>query len=345
MQNRLLNHKILQWITVTAVFACFMNACQQVSTRCVDQTTSGKTNISIRDNQWLINGALTYPGTRAEGLLMNLRMVNATFEDRNRPEFDSDLNTKKFIETIPQYKEQGARAFTFNLQGGMPGYEGAVNSAFNPDGTLRQAYMQRIKRVIQACDKNGCAVILGCFYQRQDQILQDETSLRNGVINTVKWIKSSGFKNILLEIANEFSHGGFDHSFLKSPEGEVELIKLAQRIYPGLLVSTSGLGDGKNHLSVARAVDYILIHFNGTKVKDIARRVQALKKYGKPIVCNEDDKVGQTAAGAATASVLNGISWGYMNKEVNQFIPFVFNGTNDDPIMYKTLKQLTSEKL
>ncbi len=339
-----LNHKTFHWIAAAFIFAFFMNACQQVSTRSVDQIASGKTNISIRDNQWRINSALTYPGTKAEGLLMNLRMVNSTFEDKNRPEFDSDLNTKRFIAAIPQYVEQGARAFTFNLQGGMPGYEGAVNSAFNPDGTLRQAYMQRIKRVIQACDDHGCAVILGCFYQRQDQILKDETAIRNGVINTVKWIKDSGFKNILLEIANEFSHGGFDHSLLKSPEGEVELIKLAKSIDPGLLVSTSGLGDGKSHRSVAEACDYILIHFNGTPVNDIPKRVQTLKKYGKPIVCNEDDKIGQSAADAATASVLNGISWGYMNKEVNQYTPFVFDGVNDDPVMYKTLKQLTSEK-
>jgi hypothetical protein len=58
---------------------------------------------------------------------------------------------------------QGVRAFTFCLQGGMPGYEGAVNSAFNPDGTLREPYMKRVRRVIEACDRLGVAVILGCY--------------------------------------------------------------------------------------------------------------------------------------------------------------------------------------
>jgi hypothetical protein len=82
---------------------------------------------------------VTYPGAKAEGLLMNVRMVNATFEDRNRDDFDPDANTAAFLAVMPEYVEAGVRAFTFNLQGGMPGYEGALNSAFEPDGRSARA--------------------------------------------------------------------------------------------------------------------------------------------------------------------------------------------------------------
>jgi len=41
-----------------------------------------KKRISIEDGQWHLNGGLMYPGTPAEGLLMNVRMVNAVFEDK-----------------------------------------------------------------------------------------------------------------------------------------------------------------------------------------------------------------------------------------------------------------------
>ena len=51
---------------------------------------------------------------------------------------------------MPDYVAGGVRAFTIGLQGGMPGYEGAVNSAFNPDGSLRDAYLERVRRVIDA---------------------------------------------------------------------------------------------------------------------------------------------------------------------------------------------------
>jgi hypothetical protein len=131
--------------------------------------------IAIKGKQWYLDGAITYPGSPAEGLLMNVRMVNATFEDRNRNDFDA--NTDAFIAHIPDYRDHGIRAFTLCLQGGMPGYEDALNSAFNPNGSLRDDYLARVERVIRACDNEGIAIILGCYYQRQDQILADENAL------------------------------------------------------------------------------------------------------------------------------------------------------------------------
>jgi len=133
-----------------------------------DAPAARRTRISIHNARWHINGAVTYPGTPTEGLLMNVRMVDAVFEDRNRPEFDAEANTDRFIACIPSYVQYGVRAFTLCLQGGYPGYEGAVNSAFNPDGSLRESYLRRVQRAIDACDQQGAAVILGCYYQRQD---------------------------------------------------------------------------------------------------------------------------------------------------------------------------------
>ena len=179
--------------------------------------SSEKTRISITDGRWYLNGLVTYPGTQAEGLLMNVRMVNAVFEDTHRPGFDAEENTSEFTAKIPEYIAHGIRAFTINLQGGFPGYEGAANSAFRSDGSLRRDYMQRVRRVIEACDRNGAAVILGCYYQRQDQVLMDEEAVRAGVINTVRWLGDSGFTNVVLEFANEFNHSGFDHPILKKP--------------------------------------------------------------------------------------------------------------------------------
>jgi hypothetical protein len=305
---------------------------------------SERTRVSIKGTRWHLNGRLTYPGTEAEGLLMNVRMVNAVFEDRKRPEFDAEKNTDEFIAAIPDYVAQGVRAFTVNLQGGFPGYEGAVNSAFNPDGSLRKNYLQRVKRVIDTCDRNGVVVILGCYYQRQDQILNDAQAVRAGVVNVVRWITESGFSNVVLEIANEFNHSGFDHAILGKPEGQVELIRLAKETSPELLVSTSGLGDGRLPDNVARASDFLLIHFNGTRLDDIPRRIQTLRKYGKPIVCNEDDKHGEEAAAAAQLSVRHGASWGFMDNKTNQYFPFQFRGIEDDRTVYGMLKTLTTPK-
>jgi len=56
-------------------------------------------------------------------------------------------------------------------------YEGAVNSAFEPDGCLRPGYLARVERVIRACHQQGVAVILALYYQRQSAILRDEAAL------------------------------------------------------------------------------------------------------------------------------------------------------------------------
>ena len=58
---------------------------------------SAGTHVSIDGGYWRINDKPTYLHSPAQGLLMNVRMVNAVFEDRNRAVFDADLNTDEFI--------------------------------------------------------------------------------------------------------------------------------------------------------------------------------------------------------------------------------------------------------
>jgi len=110
-----------------------------------------KTRISIEKDRWYLNGGLTYPSTQAEGLLMNVRMVNAVFEDKARSGFDANEYTSEFINQIPVYVAHGVRAFTINLQGGFPGYEGAINSAFKEYtnyNKVREYFLKMVNKAI-----------------------------------------------------------------------------------------------------------------------------------------------------------------------------------------------------
>ena len=109
-----------------------------------------------------------------------------------------------------------------------------------------------------------------------------------------------------------------------------------------LLVSASGYGDGRIAEQVARASDFLLIHFNGTSLDAIPGLITALKRFGKPIVCNDNAKVSVQGAKAAELCVANGASWGLMAVEINQHFTFTFNGAADDAIVYAKLKELTS---
>ena len=71
----------------------------------------GPTRIAIDQGRWLINGQFTFPGRPAEGLLINVRMVNSAFED-DRPknewpailpqDFDPEANSDAFIASVAQ---------------------------------------------------------------------------------------------------------------------------------------------------------------------------------------------------------------------------------------------------
>lgn len=64
--------------------------------------TSSQTNVSIKDDRWLINEQPVHDGSPAEGLLMNVRMVNTVFEDTSSngkdnlaADFDPEENTTR----------------------------------------------------------------------------------------------------------------------------------------------------------------------------------------------------------------------------------------------------------
>ncbi|MEZ5944461.1 MAG: serine hydrolase [Planctomycetaceae bacterium] len=327
--------RLRQWFAVLALLAF---VCQSSLVR------AEGTEVSISGTRFLLNGQPTNPETPCEGLLMNVRMVNATFEDAGRQEFDPAENTAEFIAKLDDYAAHGVNAFTLNLQGGMPGYEGAINSAFEPDGALRPDYLKRVERVIRECNKRGMVVILGLYYQRQSKILRDEAAVKAGVVNAARWVDERGFRNVLIEIANEFPHNGFRHEVIRSAKGQASLLRLAKSTSPKLLVTASGYGDGKVHPEVAEACDFLTPHWNGTRVADIPTRVAELKRYGKPIVCNEDDKTGQDAVDAMHASVESGCGYGLMLKDHNQAFPFHFNGGADDPVYYAALQTLDTDR-
>jgi hypothetical protein len=140
-----------------------------------------QTIVSIRGDEFYINGHPTYTGRqwhgyKIEGLLLNARMVQGIFDDRNTatvsrwayPDtktWDAERNTREFIAAMPEWRQHGLLAFTINLQGGSPqGYSSDQpwhNSAIETDGSLRGDYLGRLDRVLDRADALGMVVILG----------------------------------------------------------------------------------------------------------------------------------------------------------------------------------------
>src|SRR3989449_8892322 len=203
--------------------------------------------VAIVGEEFQINGKPTYPGRtwrghKIQGLLLNSRMVQGIFDDRN-PEtvknwaypdtgkWDPERNTREFVAAMPEWRRHGLLAFTINLQGGSPqGYSKDQpwhNSAIEADGSLRPDSMNRLQRILDKADELGIAVILGYFYFGQDERLRDEAAVIRATDNATNWLLDRGYRNVLVEINNECDVR-YDHAILK-PERVHELIERVQK--------------------------------------------------------------------------------------------------------------------
>jgi hypothetical protein len=300
------------------------------------------TEVSIVGGAFHINGAPTYAGRtfhghRIEGLLLNSRMVQGIFDDRN-PEtrgrwaypdasaWDADRNTREFVAAMETWRRQGLLAFTINLQGGSPqGYSRDQpwhNSAFEPDGGLRSDYLQRLELILDRADELGMVAILGLFYFGQDERIADEAAVLRAVDNAVAWIYDRGYRNVLIEINNE-CNVRYDHLVLQ-PERVHELIERVQRTPPPadrgrLLVSTSYGGGTVPKDNVIRTADFLLMHGNGVsdpeRIAAMVREVRTSSHYrGVPILFNEDDHFDfDQPRNNFVAALSEYCSWGYFD--------------------------------
>ncbi len=304
------------------------------------------TTVSIVGDQFHINGRPTYPGRtwnghRIEGLLLNSRMVQGIFDDRNPAtvqrwaypdtgRWDAERNTREFITAMPEWRAHGLLAFTINLQGGSPeGYSGEQpwhNSAIETDGSLRADYLGRLERILNRADELGMVVILGYFYFGQDQRLQDEAAVRHATDATTDWLLDRGYRHVLVEINNE-CNVRYDHPILQ-PARVHELIKQVQdrrRDGRRLLVSASYGGGTIPLENVVRAADFLLIHGNGVsdpdKIAAMVRRTRQVPGYvPKPILFNEDDHFDfDKPKNNFTAALSEYASWGFFDPGKNNY--------------------------
>lgn len=330
-----------------------------------------RTVVTIKGDQFIINGRPTYAGRewngrRVEGLLFNTRMVQGIFDDMN-PEtagrwaykdgrWDAERNTREFVAAMPEWRRHGVLAFSINLQGGSPeGYSKAqpwFNSAIKEDGTLRTEYMNRLRRILDKADDLGMAVILGIFYFGQDERLKGEAAVVRAVDNTVDWIFKRGYRNVLIEVNNECNVTRYDHDILKLGRVHelIERVKNRRQQGRNLLVSTSYGGGHVPHENVVRSADFLLMHGNGVKdpkrIGEMVRQARSVPGYRPmPILFNEDDHFDFEKSGNnMVAAIAEYCSWGYFDPEGYQTPPINWSiDTDRKKRFFAKVKEITGE--
>jgi hypothetical protein len=313
------------------------------------QAAERKTEVSIRGEQFLINGKPTYRGRSyngipIEGMLMNIRAVQAIYDDKNpqtsakwaysdTKKWDPERNTREFVAALPEWKRHGVLAFTVNLQGGSPeGYSKEQpweNTAIDPDGGLRPDYMRRLEKVLDRADELGMVAIVGYFYFGQDQRVRDEAAVKRAVVNATRWLLDKDYRNVLVEVNNECNIRAYDHEILK-PARVHELIDLVKNTKRGgrrLLAGTSYGGGTPATGNVAASSDFLLLHGNGPddpgRIRKMIRASRALPEYKPmPVLINEDDHFRfNDPENHFLVSLQERVSWGYFDPEGYQCPP------------------------
>ena len=290
-------------------------------------------------------------------------------------------NTRRFVDALPEYHSYGVLAVNLDIQGGHPlnakpeieeGHGSAGrrpnghrdfyhNSGFNADGSIDQQYAERISSIIEACDSRGMVVILQLFYFGQDTVFDNEDQIRSAADHAVDYICENGYRNVIIEIANEVMKGHYHHDILK-PERVVELIYRVRERASGkhgreLPVSTSeaallssGQWTMEQRDTVLEASDLILIH-GGDNIEtgrvgdasELAEKVELLqsrpwfRKRPRPIITNESQ--GQQAFDAL---VKRGISFGLHSTYFQTMFPPRWGvWDNETKWFFERVKQLT----
>lgn len=296
------------------------------------------TTVDIRGTDFEINGARTYtelPSSRpqAHGLLFNARFIQGIFDDAADPKrfarfgfdsWDPEDHTDRLIAALPEWYDHGLRAFTVGIQGGGPCFtirnQTIENNPFGADGsTLDSAYAGRLDRLITGADEVGMVVIVSFFYGDQAARLEDGRAVRRAVTTASRFLRDGGYKNVLVEVANEQNIGAFDsHPIIQEPEGMAMLIDLAREESGGMAVGSSG-GGGFIAREIVEASDVVLVHGNGQSRQKYYNLIRQARDWapGKPIVCNEDSQaIDQLVVADHTHT-----SWGYYNNMTKQEPP------------------------
>jgi hypothetical protein len=309
--------------------------------------------VNISGTEFLLDNQPTYPsrqyeGHSIQGMLFNVRAVQATFDDANPTtqshwtypdtgHWDPDRNVTEFCAALPLWQDHGVLAFTINFQGGGPLYVPEIyqhydNNGFTPAGELKPAYADRMARVLARADELGMVVIVGLFYWVFLLKMKNIEAIWRAADEALTFLKDTGHRNLLIEIANEIDvvMDHLDYSIF-APDRIHQMIEKLRADHPHFLYSTSGggieidTGRGLPSPALVETADFVLIHGNGTRPPQLEAGIKTIKampayqKSPKPIVINEDSP----AVANMEVAWRHGVSWGYYDQG--------WDGQSNDP--------------
>jgi hypothetical protein len=139
-----------------------------------------------------VKGERTYLNNR-EVLVIGLRCSNALI---------SDATTQQLIDNLDTFASYGVNTVSVFFMGSRFGDV----KGYDKGGTLNPIYTSRMSKIIEAADKRGMIVLVGCLYWGNSKAKWERWTQKEAnaaVADTVRWLQKHGYRNVFVDVDNE----------------------------------------------------------------------------------------------------------------------------------------------
>lgn len=172
---------------------------------------------AVEDTRLTLNGH--------EFTIIGLRCSNALI---------SDATTRDLIDRLDTYQSYGVNTVTVYFMGSRFGDV----KGYRPDASLDPSYAERMARIIEAADRRGMVVLVGCLYWSTSRANEDldhwtQTHANRAIANTVTWLVEHDYRNVFVDPDNE-------GMAVRAKNWRVEsMIAAAHEIDPSIMVANN----------------------------------------------------------------------------------------------------------
>jgi hypothetical protein len=114
----------------------------------------------------------------------------------------SEQTTNQLITNLDTFASYGVNTISVYFMGSRFGDV----KGYHEDGSLNPVYAARMGRIIEAADKRGMIVLVGCLYWGNSKAKWEswtQAEADAAVATTVLWLKQNNYRNVLVDVDNE----------------------------------------------------------------------------------------------------------------------------------------------
>lgn len=137
--------------------------------------------------------------------------------------------TERFIRNLDNMAAHGLNGLIVVVSGTNTGWpdEWQARNGFEPDGTLKPAFAQRLEWLIREADTRGMVIGVTVLSPRIDQDMLGEEGLKRAIQETGRFLTQRGLRNVFVDLMHEYNHERADQDILREPNGPEKKAKMA----------------------------------------------------------------------------------------------------------------------